>query len=217
MGMPPTWKPFTGGYCAVDRSDDENRPGGGAFVGIYKDLVPSLAGFGASAEGYAGGYSGVAGLNGGVRALAELRGIFLKVGIDYDFQRQDTSTIISFTLPIRRGGIFGYGTHLRVDWLPDRGNSWAVGVQSRSSRTWARRGRATPTSPCRGRRSRPPGQRWTPGWRRRCARCARRRALWASGHGPSDNGRGVGSARLMLLLVQGAHGTPLQIFSSSTP
>ena len=71
----------------------------------------------------------MAGLNGGVLALAELRGIFLKVGIDYDFQRQDTSTIISFTLPIRRGGIFGYGTHLRVDWLPDRGNSWAVGVQ----------------------------------------------------------------------------------------
>jgi len=107
MGMPPTWKPFTGGYCAVDRSDDESRSGGGAFVGVYKDLVPSLAGFGASAEGYAGGYSGVAGLNNGVRALAELRGIFLKVGIDYDFQRQHTSMIISFTLPIRRGGIFG--------------------------------------------------------------------------------------------------------------
>jgi len=87
MGMPPAWKPFTGGY------------------------------------------SGVAGLNGGVRVLGELRGIFLKVGIDYDFQRQHTSTIISFTLPIRRSGIFGYGTHLRVDWLPDRGNSWAVGVQ----------------------------------------------------------------------------------------
>ena len=49
----------------------------------------------------------MAGLNGGVLALAELRGIFLKVGIDYDFQRQHTSMIISFTLPIRRGGIFG--------------------------------------------------------------------------------------------------------------
>jgi hypothetical protein len=68
-------------------------------------------------------------VNGGVRALAELRGLFLKAGVDYDFQRDDASFILSLTVPLRRGGILGHGTHLRVDWLPGRGNSWNFGLQ----------------------------------------------------------------------------------------
>ena len=32
-------------------------------------------------------------------------------------------------MPLRRGGILGHGTHVRVDWLPGRGNSWNFGLQ----------------------------------------------------------------------------------------
>ena len=129
MGKPPVWKPFVGGYYGLDRSDEETRSGGAAFAGLYKDLLPSIVGVGASGEAYLGGYSGLAGVNGGVRALAELRGLFLKAGLDYDFQHEDASFILSFTVPLRRGGILGHGTHLRVDWLPGRGNSWNFGLQ----------------------------------------------------------------------------------------
>jgi len=129
MGKPPVWKPFVGGYYGLDRSDEETRSGGAAFAGVYKDLLPSIVGIGASGEAYVGGYSGLAGVNGGVRALAELRGLLLKAGVDYDFQRENASFILSFTVPLRRGGILGHGTHLRVDWLPGRGNSWNFGLQ----------------------------------------------------------------------------------------
>jgi len=129
LGKPPVWKPFVGGYYGIDSTEDDKKYGGGAFFGVYKDLVPSIAGIGVSGEGYVGGYSGVSGANGGFRALADLRGLGLKVGFDYDFQKTDGAFILSLTLPLRRGGILGRGTQFRVDWLPGRGNSWNFGLQ----------------------------------------------------------------------------------------
>jgi hypothetical protein len=69
------------------------------------------------------------GVDGGVRAVGELRSLFLKAGIDYSFAREDASFLLSLTLPLRRGGLLGRGTTLRVDWLPGRGNSWSFGIQ----------------------------------------------------------------------------------------
>jgi hypothetical protein len=128
MGKPPRFKPFTGGYFALETSGGKQLVGGGAYLGLYKDLMPSLAGIGVSGEAYAGGVSGLAGANGGVRGLFEWRGLFLKAGVDHDFQRDDTSFLMSLTLPLMRGGLFGYGTNVRVDWLPGR-DSWGLGVQ----------------------------------------------------------------------------------------
>jgi hypothetical protein len=129
MGKPPVWKPFTGAYYGLDRTGDESASGGGGYLGLYKDLMPSIVGVGVSGEAYVGGYAGLAGVDGGVRALAELRSLFLKAGVDHDFHRDDTSFVLSLTVPLRRGGILGRGTHFRVDWLPGRGNSWNFGVQ----------------------------------------------------------------------------------------
>jgi hypothetical protein len=129
MGKPPVWKPFTGGFYGLDRTGDDAKSGGGAYLGVYKDLMPSIVGMGVSAEGYLGGYSGLSGVNGGGRALLELRSLYLKAGVDYDVQREDTSFILSLTVPLRRGGILGHGTHVRADWLPGRGNSWNFGLQ----------------------------------------------------------------------------------------
>ena len=129
MGKPLVWKPFAGGYYGLDGTENDTKSGGGAYLGVYKDLLPSIVGIGASAEGYVGGYSGLAGVNGGARALLELRSLHLKAGVDYDVQRENTSFILSLTLPLRRGGILGRGTHFRADWLPGRGNSWNFGLQ----------------------------------------------------------------------------------------
>jgi hypothetical protein len=91
--------------------------------------MPSIVGIGVSGEGYLGGSSSLSGVKGGLRALAELRSLFLKAGVDYDLQREDASFVLSLTFPLRRGGILGHGTHVRVDWLPGRGNSWNFGLQ----------------------------------------------------------------------------------------
>ena len=114
MGKPPTWKPFTGGYYGLDSRGDEIKSGGGAYFGLYKDLMPSIVGIGVSGEGYVGGYSGVSGLNGGLRGLLELRSLFLKAGLDYDAQHNETSFVLSLTVPLRRGGVFGHGTTFRI-------------------------------------------------------------------------------------------------------
>ena len=116
-------------HADLDRSGDETHGGGGAYFGLYKDLLPSIVGVGVSAEGSVGGYSGVEGVNGGLRGLLELRSLFLKAGVHYDAQHDDASFILSFTVPLRRGGLLGHGTTLRVDWLPGRGHSWNFGVQ----------------------------------------------------------------------------------------
>ena len=175
MGKPPVWKPFTGGYYGLDRSGDETHDGGGAYFGLYKDLLPSIVGIGASAEGYIGGYSGLSGVNGGGRALLELRSLYLKAGIDYDVQHEDTSFILSLTLPLRRGGILGHGTHFRVDWLPGRGNSWNFGLQLPLEPHMGRtRPRATDTPLPRGKTPRAPAS-LAPEVRRRWVRCERRR------------------------------------------
>ena len=70
LGKPPVFKPFMGGYYGLDSTEDEKKSGGGAFFGVYKDLLPSIVGCGVSGEGYVGGYPGVTGVDGGVRALA---------------------------------------------------------------------------------------------------------------------------------------------------
>jgi hypothetical protein len=129
MGRPPVWKPFTGGYYGLDRSGDSSRSGGAGYVGVYRDLMPSIVGVGVGGEAYVGKTEGLSGPDFGLRALAELRSLFLKAGVDHDFQREDTSFVLSLTLPLRRGGVFGRGTLFRVDWLPGRGHSWNFGLQ----------------------------------------------------------------------------------------
>src|SRR6185436_14062747 len=64
MGQPPRWKPFAGGFYGLDRSGDTDHDGGGATLGVYKDLLPSIVGVGLSAEGYLAGYTGLSGVDG---------------------------------------------------------------------------------------------------------------------------------------------------------
>lgn len=120
MGQPPIWKPYGGAAFTF---------GGGArgtsvHVGVYKDLLPAVAGFGVSGEAYAG--TSGDGAAAGFRALADLRGLMLKAGLDHR-AGGSTDWIVSFNAPLRRGGLFGHGSLLRVDWVPGR-DTWQLGV-----------------------------------------------------------------------------------------
>ncbi len=124
MGQPPLWKKYGGAFYRFGAEDGGG--GGAAYFGLYKDVLPSVVGLGLSGEAYVGGFA--AGSEGGVRALADLRGLMLKTGFDHNFQSGSTDFILSFDAPLRRGGLFGRGSHLRVDWIPGRGNAWQVGL-----------------------------------------------------------------------------------------
>lgn len=123
MGQPPIWKAYGGAYYAFESAQGR---GAAAYLGLYKDLLPSVAGIGLSGEAYARGSSD--GSAAGFRALADLRGLMLKAGLDYDVRTRSTDWILSFNAPFRRGGLLGHGSYLRVDWIPGRGNTWQVGV-----------------------------------------------------------------------------------------
>jgi hypothetical protein len=116
MGQPPLWKPFAGAYYG---RVGEGPRGSGLTLGVYRDLLPSVIGIGLSAEGRLG--TTTRGADSGLRALAELRGLFLRTGFDWDAERRDVAWLLSAQLPLRRGGIVGRGSQLRADWVPGRG------------------------------------------------------------------------------------------------
>ncbi len=155
MGQPPLWKKYGGAYYSFGTDDGG---GGAAYFGLYKDLLPSVAGFGMSGEAYMGGLGGSS--EGGVRALADMRGLLFKTGFDHSFRTGTTDFILSFDAPLRRGGLFGKGSHLRVDWIPGRGNAWQVGLSVPFQRNMGRtRPRDTEVDLPRPRRPLPPASR----------------------------------------------------------
>ncbi|HSP90010.1 MAG TPA: hypothetical protein VLN08_03855, partial [Vicinamibacterales bacterium] len=83
-GNPPIWKPFVGAHGSID--DDGQMDAGGAYLGVFKDLVPSIVGIGVAGELYAGADRDRAGIQGGARFFFEFRPIGFKYGWDYDFR-----------------------------------------------------------------------------------------------------------------------------------
>jgi hypothetical protein len=125
LGQPRLFKPFMGGYWSQTAS---GLTGGGAYGGMYRDLRASVVALGASVEAYVDGVEGRKGPAAGLRALADLRALYLKLGVDYRLADGDTSFILSVQAPLRRGGILGRGSHLRLDWLPGR-DTFQAGIQ----------------------------------------------------------------------------------------
>ncbi len=62
--------------------------------------------------------------------------VFLQGGVDYSISDHSFAFILSFALPIRRGGILGLGSLARVDWLPARGQTVNVGLQIPVLQPW---------------------------------------------------------------------------------
>src|SRR5258708_22233869 len=92
----------------------------------HPQLTPASGIFGLSAEGYTDLGNG---LTGGARLLAVSRMFGLSAGADLRIDREQVDPILSFQTAIRRGGLLGRGTMLRVDWLPTRHELVGLGVQ----------------------------------------------------------------------------------------
>ncbi|HEY7700437.1 MAG TPA: hypothetical protein VIE88_18565, partial [Vicinamibacteria bacterium] len=102
--------------------------------GVYRNLVSRpLRLFGAETSVYAG--SRGTKFDWGVRA--QLRSPFLRIGVgaDYSGVYRRTDFLLSIVHPVRRGGIFGFGSSLRLDYLPSRNHSLAVGFELPVGRT----------------------------------------------------------------------------------
>ena len=127
MGQPFKIKPYLAGEFAWNR--DVDTTGAYAVAGLYRDVLlpPVTGGLGIALEGYGGATGGQS--DGGARAFINSKVLFLGLGWDWNFRENVNDFIIAFTPYFRRGGLFGRGGNLRIEWLPTRGNSWRFGFQ----------------------------------------------------------------------------------------
>jgi hypothetical protein len=106
--------------------DADASRGAGLFA-IQKDLKSPLAGLAAvRLEGYVGG--GTDGAEGGARLVMASPAGRVHTGIDIDARTGDVDWLIGTDINVRRGGIFGGGSRLRLEWLPTRDQTVRVGV-----------------------------------------------------------------------------------------
>ncbi|HEY2853436.1 MAG TPA: hypothetical protein VGJ18_11350 [Gemmatimonadaceae bacterium] len=131
IGQPPIWRQQ---LTAQGTAYSQGSAGGATFsYGVFHSLNkpplqpfnPLLGVIGGTVEGY-GTIAGIA--DAGLRAMATSRLLATSVGADWDIRHHHVNTIISWQSAIRRGGLLGQGSMLRVDWLPARGQTVRIGV-----------------------------------------------------------------------------------------
>ena len=131
IGQPPIWRQqLTAQGTAYSQGD---RSGATFSYGVFHSLNkppiqtfnPLLGIIGGTLEGY----STTAGIeDAGVRAMATSRLLATSVGADWDIRHHHVNTIVSWQSAIRRGGLLGRGSMLRVDWIPARGQTVHLGL-----------------------------------------------------------------------------------------
>ncbi len=124
MGQPPLWQPYTSIVGTFGRNNDAT---GGVELGLYHPRGSPVNGvLGLAAEGYLLASDG--GATGGARLLGVSRAVNLAYGVDWDARENNFAFILSFNTAVRRGGLLGRGTQLRVDWIPARSSGFDVGI-----------------------------------------------------------------------------------------
>jgi len=124
VGWPSRLQPYVGGFGLRTR----DVGGSGAVVaGIDRPLMNPVTGLlGIAGEGYAQFDEGRQGV--GVRAMATVPALGLRAGVDWNLRSGDVDPMYSLVAAVRRGGIFGRGTMVRLDWLPTRAQTVGLGV-----------------------------------------------------------------------------------------
>jgi phosphatidylserine/phosphatidylglycerophosphate/cardiolipin synthase-like enzyme len=131
IGQPPIWRQqFTAQGTAQTQG---GRYGATFSYGVFHSFnKPPIAAFnpvlgllGGTVEGY-GSIGGAE--DAGLRAMVTSRMFATSLGADWDVRHGRLNTILSWQAAIRRGGIIGHGSMIRVDWVPERGQTFRIGL-----------------------------------------------------------------------------------------
>lgn len=142
MGQPPQWRPYVAGAGLLSGWIDDSRAQ--LTLGLERPLTNPVTGLlSARGEAYASPSSEA---RPGARLLAFSPAVGLSAGVDWNSRGNDFATILSFQTAVRRGGILGHGTMVRVDWLPRRSNQWSVGIHLPIGQRFAGRTRPRDTN-----------------------------------------------------------------------
>lgn len=134
LGQPPRFKPYLAGMFSWVRDSDPARIGGDFTAGVYRDLSnPIVGALGIAVEGNIGWADE---WSSGVRVLGRSPALALGIGAEFRFGEGGVDLLVSFTPPLLRGGPFGHGGALRVDWIPTRDHSWRLGLTMPVAQPW---------------------------------------------------------------------------------
>lgn len=129
MGFPQKWKPNVGFAVAWDRRGSSARATGEFNVNVYRDLGNPVMGLlGLTAEGYAELVEDNR-FEGGGRLFASFPVLHLHLGADYSTYADNVRFTAALTVPFRRSGIVGGGSHVRIQYTPGRHDFLSVGLQ----------------------------------------------------------------------------------------
>lgn len=128
MGLPSRNEFYIGPMLVIDPQDDGTNFGGQLYLGWKRLLANPLFGINVGLEGYGQAVDNQE-FDGGGRIFAGFKPLYFQAGGDYSINREDVNFIFSLALPLRRGGLLGRGSELRVDWLPARNHTFNVGFQ----------------------------------------------------------------------------------------
>ena len=129
LGMPPVYRGHAGAMIGWDRPGSNGEFSSLGHLGLMKALGSPVVGIMAvGLEGYAGYRANE--FDWGGRALFSIPVFHVTTGVDYNGLESRFDWLVRLELPFRRGGIFGRGTQIRFDYLPTRGNSFGVGINS---------------------------------------------------------------------------------------
>ncbi len=126
LGLPSIYKPYGAVGIGFYRTEGMHLTAQ-LRAGVFRDIgspVTELVGW--SLESYVGVRD--VRLDYGARAflLSHLLGI--GAGVDYSVPEARASPLVTLVAPVRRGGILGYGSDLRLEWLPGQGGSFNIAV-----------------------------------------------------------------------------------------
>lgn len=128
LGQPRLWGWIGGAAAGVQGSAVTPADALQLRLGAYSSIAnPVVDALGVSLEGYVGQREQRA--VPGLRARLAIPIYGLAVGADHDLDRRETDLILSLRAPLRRGGILGRGSMLRVDYLPTRGRQLYAGIE----------------------------------------------------------------------------------------
>ena len=119
LGQPARTYPFLAPMVGVQRAEDGRVFSGRLLGGLYRPVTNPLVGLlGINGEAYVGLRD--LQFEGGARLMLASNILRFAGGLDLNGRSGDVHAILSASIPVRRGGIFGSGSMLRVDWLPSR-------------------------------------------------------------------------------------------------
>jgi len=126
MGQPPRWEPY-GLASALGGTGGSSKSavlGAGAYRAITNPVTGLL---GLTGEVYfaTGAADARKAIEPGARLLATSRAIGLSAGMDVG---RSIGPMLSFQTALRRGGLLGHGTMVRLDWLPKGQDRLGLGI-----------------------------------------------------------------------------------------